>query len=534
MRSLVTAALVMTLAIEASALPNARKYIFTGWDFGTVLLDELPLSADLFKGAAADGAIVYAAFNDVNGKFRRWNEPMSADTFTDAELDRFVPGVREFREKSGLVHSFVTSWDSTRKRLDWRDDAAWRHGAENLAVLARFSKKCGFVGLAADFEDYHNSRQFTLAAGDPDYETACRLARRRGREFFEAAFREFPEMTVIIYHFVSANWRYKPERTPDPAEAARAEGDLQPSYFNGLLDALPPTAKLVDGNEDAGYHGEAEKRDFAVQTAYQLVGVMPLIAPENRVKYRMQVGVGFGQYVDSYHRTDEKSSWYKGPKGGSRLEHFRENLAGATQAAEEYVWFWNERIPYVKWRKASRGKWFKGCLEETFPGFNDMLWSVKDPIGAVKRHLDAPGAVNLADPATASAWQSENTNFVRGVISTVDFEGRRAHRFEGVGNGSVDYRVEGLKAGEKYALCVEGKSLRGLSAGCHWQKGRSWRWKLGGTACLWEAPGADGWRKGYALVTVPEGADALAFQLGVHQPKGETAHYANVRIVKVK
>ena len=55
--------------------------------------------------------------------------------------------------------------------------------------------------------------------------------------------------------------------------------------------ALPPTAKLVDGNEDAGYHGETEKRDFAVQTAYQLVGVMPLIAPENRGKYRMQVGV---------------------------------------------------------------------------------------------------------------------------------------------------------------------------------------------------------------------------------------------------
>ena len=54
------------------------------------------------------------------------------------------------------------------------------------------------------------------------------------------------------------------------------------------------------------------------------------------------------------------------------------------------------------------------------------------------------------------------------------------------------------------------------------------------SADLFRDSASNGWRKGYAFVTVPEGADALSFQLSVHQPKGETAHYANVRIVKVK
>lgn len=48
----------------------------------------------------------------------------------------------------------------------------------------------------------------------------------------------------------------------DPVAYMEAKRDLWPSFVNGILDAIPPTAKIVDGNDNCGYRAEASKRDF--------------------------------------------------------------------------------------------------------------------------------------------------------------------------------------------------------------------------------------------------------------------------------
>ena len=156
---------------------------------------------------------------------------------------------------------------------------------------------------------------------------------------FGAVFRAFPDATVLAYQFFSIDRIYK--ASIDPVSEMRTRGDLWPAYCNGILDAMPAGAKIVDGDE-SGYRYEAAKGDFWRNASHQLTGVIPLVAKENRAKYRTQVSVSFGQYPDSYALFGPKSGWYFGPVRGSRLLHFEENLAQAVRASDEYLWFWGQ------------------------------------------------------------------------------------------------------------------------------------------------------------------------------------------------
>ena len=50
-----------------------------------------------------------------------------------------------------------------------------------------------------------------------------------------------------------------------------------------------------------------------------------LVSPENRAKYRAQVQVSFGIYLDAYWNP-KGSSWYIDGKGGSRVERLAANV----------------------------------------------------------------------------------------------------------------------------------------------------------------------------------------------------------------
>ena len=53
-----------------------------------------------------------------------------------------------------------------------------------MAALARMAKAGGVKGFFGDQEDYHAQKQFERLVGDPPWEEAARLARRRGRQVF--------------------------------------------------------------------------------------------------------------------------------------------------------------------------------------------------------------------------------------------------------------------------------------------------------------------------------------------------------------
>ena len=515
---LLAALLAMQVAFAAE-----KKFVYCGWDLGRARMDELAASADLFSRTAADGVAIYAAFKDAKGSFRRWNTPLAGEAYDDATLAPYVPTIREFVRKSGLAECFLSTSDAPKKRLDWRDDDAWRRGAENFAVLARFAKAAGLRGLIADFEDYPKSRQFTRIAGDPDYEDCRRLARRRGAEFFGPAFRVFPEMRVLAYYFFTSEMRYV--GCADPVAAMRNSKDLYPAFLNGALDVSPDTVRFIDGNE-IGYRLEASRGDFWRYAEHQRHGILPLVEPENRDKYFRQVGLSFGQYVDSY-IYGETSEYYKGPLNGSRLAHFRENLAQATALSDEYVWLWNEFHPYVRWHANERcaDLLAKGTLEELLPGVTTMLQAVKDP----SAYLALRGSDAYA--SKGGFYQGKRSH---GTIAVSDFGGRKGcYVLTGVADGCVYWSLGKVKRGEAFAFAADWKGDGAPSGRCAWRQNGYWIYSQAPLLFRWGEARADGWRHGDLLAAVPDGVDEASFSLDVCQESGETAAYDAVRFVKI-
>ena len=529
-----TAAAAAALCLSAEGAE--KKFIYCGWDLGRATLDELAESADLFADSAADGVGIYANFKDADGNFHRWSEPFkSAEPFSRNTLDGLVPLARAFAEKSGLRENFLKTSCAPKARMSWTDDSAWRQGVENFAALARFAKMAGMVGIVCDLEDYSQAKQFTLAPGDPDYDTCAALARLRGAELFSAAFREFPEMKVLAYYFYTAELRYV--GASDPRAIMRAHGDLFPAFLDGALEVCPNTAQFIDGNE-LGYRLEAASGDFWHIADHQRRGALPLVAPDLRSKYLATVGVSFGQYIDSYifPDTGPHGEYHKGPLNGSRLAHFRANLAQAADAADEYVWMWNEYHPYVKWRRNERGAdlMAKGTLEETLPGATRTMLSVRSPSRFIDRYCTEADDLVKAGKVKLGFYQSQKSIEGGGATSIADFGGRAGCRvFKGVADGCVVSWLGAVKPGEAFAFTADWKG-DGMPMGrCAWRRNGYWFYSAPPARFNWGEPDADGWRRGECLAIVPPDVDEAVFELNAIQRPGETAAYDAIRIIRI-
>jgi hypothetical protein len=159
---------------------------------------------------------------------------------------------------------------------------------------------------------------------------------------------------------------------------------LWPAFVNGMLDEAPPQMKLVDGNEK-GYYMEGTNYYIAANQMINLTGpAIALVSPSDRKKYRDQMQVGFGFYLDMY-INPPGNPYYRGPiPGGTRLDRLRENLTAAVDASDQYVWIYGEQCkwwPSFQWSKDEMTNLEKttgkGRLwEEALPGLTQTLANV--------------------------------------------------------------------------------------------------------------------------------------------------------------
>lgn len=515
------AALSAAVVLAAAPADAAKKYIFASWELSDVSPEEVLLMADKFDATACDGVALYPETSLRGCDARRRRHVMTDPGFRDEEVAYLEPVLREIVGHPSLRESMLSFNLAPTNRLDWRDAAAWRRAGENLAVFARLAKRSGVKGFVLDGEDYWRQRQFFHRpdVDGRDYRALCREARRRGRDLFGPVFRDYPEITLLSFQLLSIRAEYRPG---DDLVGRMVElRDLLPAFVNGALDVLPPEAKIVDGNEDGGYHAEAERRDFDRRATESRSVVLPLVAQENRAKYRAQVSAGFGLYVDSY-ASSTNSGWYKGPVRGRRLTHFEDNLRQATHVADEYVWLWGERGFWIDWpadlkersgnpgwRSSGdgtwRGKYFGGMpgwrafrpWRETLDGdFDLMARGVKEPARCVREQRAMQRAegrfVNLATGAGAK------------VTLKAD------------GPGSA--RITNLAVDGWYGVRIQGRGeiVRGY---VYFQNRGAWRWELGSARLSFGARDADGWREGVALVRIPDGATDVYCDFD--GPKGE-------------
>ena len=480
-------------------------------------LDGVALALHDIPAVAADGGVVTAQLTSVMHPSVRWTR--------DAVKDQ-IPILRKISQTPGLTESFLLFWITPKmrdERLDWADDKAWANFAENMAVVAWLAKQGGMKGLMLDPEEYAGAMQYIHMPQDPPFPETAKLARQRGREVFSRVFEEYPDAVIFsLWFFAKFRVWMEGGRLTTPAIHADDTGELSQYFYNGMLDAMPPEARAVDGCEH--YSGSATAYSYSDDYISQSTGALAFVAPENRAKFRAQFLFSNTHYLDMYTLgANPKSHWYFGPVNGSRLEHLRLNLEQSLRVATEYVWIYGEGGGKLfDWRGGHYEK--KKTWEEVIPGMTETLMLVKDPDRyAAMRKAELKGARKLVNLAASAK-----------PVSLRNPAGIREYSLPEEKMPSV----RGVKPGERYLVEVNFSASRGQRGFAHdgavcprvfWRKNGK---RLSVKPTPIPVPkGLDrSWARADGIVTVPDGADELVLDQAASLAADESVSYRDPSI----
>ncbi len=508
--------------------PVEKKIIAAGWDIGSSSPEEILERADEFDKTGVDGVIFRVNFvTDAKGRQVRLtseNDVLESTNISERTLGCFVPTLKKLTSgHRAFRHSFYGCYWTPYNghRISWTNDAAWALFASNMKVVASVARRGGAVGIRVDAEDYGNIGQYWRKPFEPPMNELAAVARGRGRQIGRAVFGEFPNVRLMSYWLLSLNESYA--TSEDPSRAMVGKGDLWPLFLNGIMDVMPPEAMLVDGDEHAYWYAPGSHK-FEWSYVNQRMRALSLVAPENRDKYRRQVRVGFGQYLDNY--TSPKRALYK-----LGAEGFRECLEDAVYTSDEYVWLYGEKRRWVKWPNLKFLAWMKIQPEtwgESIPDFSRTLMEAKEPALRKERLLadcKRSGAPNLLDAAMKSAsanWQRErDSHGTFTVLPGKGTDGSTAVAAESVASGCHVLGFSGpVKEGAEFVAEGYGRGPGLGAVSARWKKDGVWR----RTPCAEAAfgkPDKDGWRRFSLRVRVPPEENGLALQIGLCQREGE-------------
>jgi hypothetical protein len=512
--------------------PPRKKLIELGWD----IVDTAYLRAhhaEMERSTPFDGSMIRVAGKTADGKPAHSEWGWDATPWDRASFQAAIDDLRACRF-TRFTDNFIRLNCSPGK-LDWADDVGWKTLADKAGILAWACKAGGLKGIALDPESYGERLFQYKAAGGRSFAETAALARKRGAEVMRAIAAEHPAMTFLSLWLASLCMHAGRTAVPDDVLVSDSYG-LWPAFLNGLLDAVPPEMALVDANEN-GYYIEGDAYHRVASDMRSLTGpAFALVAPDNRAKYRAQMQVGFGFYLDMY-VNPAGNKYYRGPKeGGTRLDRLRDNLAAALAASDQYVWIYGEQS---RWWGTLDEKRLKDTVgkgrtwEETLPGLTRALAAVRDPAAAARAEVEAlrkeGKLVNLAKnadfakkagdlPVEFGTWQDDSS---KGRFAW-DEAGGGSGRMEDVANGCF-IQKHPAKPGETYyveaAAKAEGAAIPTLTV--RWQRtdGAWTRWDLDVTLTFGPA-GADGWRRAGGAATVPDGAGFLVILPGTKSPGG--------------
>lgn len=223
----------------------------------------------------------------------------------------------------------ILSAAQSAKGLNWFDDSRWRTIANNFEVLTRLAAETGLKGLIFDPEHYNyalfnypDQRQ----QQDMPFEAYRENARQRGREVMTAIAGAMPKAVLLsLYAYTLPRSYLRPDKGLE-----KVPYGLLPAFYDGLLEAMPSEAMLVDGYEQA--YPFKERGQFAgayrgIQGASKLSAV-----PEH---YRQKLRAGFGLWVD-----------YRKQPNYFTPEEFQRAVTSALRASDGYVWIYSERVGF--------------------------------------------------------------------------------------------------------------------------------------------------------------------------------------------
>jgi hypothetical protein len=538
--------LLFTGSMAAAQSPPVRKkLIATGWDSPTPA--EFHKHISEFEKWPFDGTTIQPTRKLADGKIADAKFAFSREHWERAEFSEAIADLKAARPRSA-TDSFLMLYANPGD-VDWFDDAGWKEVVEHWRILAWVAGEGGLRGILFDAEPYtppHEQFKYSSQAGRDRHsfsEYAAR-ARERGREVMSAALAEFPDITIFTYRLLCDLLPLLAGGgDPAPLLETHAYG-LVPAFLDGWLDAIPPGATIIEGDENAyRYNSDAEFDRAYVDIKTRAIA---FISPENRPRFRAQCQVSHGIYLDA-HANPPTSPWYVDPLGGPRVLRLEANVAAALRAADEVVWIYGET---ARWWPSGNPKF--PTWPEKLAGADLALLRAKDPLAAARRVLAEarPEDNLLRNPAFADRapdgspadwwfWKDDGSGGRHSRDGEVGAEGKGSARADGTENGCFGQSVK-VRGGEVYAVSAKvlrrGRSFAGVTI----------RWK--DAAGRWTAEARDvgltpvaathtqGWREFTGAVRVPDSAAELVVLLAAREQKtpDDAAWFDDARVVQMR
>jgi len=437
---------------------------------------------------------------------------------------------------SRFTDNFLVVWANPGD-VDWFDDSGWQTIVDHWRIAARLARQAGAKGIAFDPEPYyepHAPFRFAIQR-DRDTRTFDAYAakvRERGREVMKAVAAEYPDIIILAFFMNSVCDRATGHADPRPLLAAEGYG-LLPAFIDGWLDAVPPTVTLIDGYEGSYRYNS----DMQFLEAANLVRgpCQELVSPANRARYRAQVQVSFGIYLDAY-VNPPTSPWYVDGRGGPRVERLRANVAAAVRAADQYVWVYGEKY---RWWPTPNKSVKAETWPEVLPGCEDALGYASDAeawarwkigqlakAGALKNLLTS-GDFASAEPAPKSeparwgTWQDSKSKGTFAYDPHVGAAAKGSARLAGMADGCFIQRVK-CEPGRRFAVeAVRRQQGRGDAVLIvRWQTADEKWIAEERDVHIYSADPRDAWGKLFGVVEVPPGAGNLVILLLVRGQTG--------------
>ena len=468
-----------------------------------------------------------------------------------------------------LKYNFIgTSASCFTGEFDIFDDSFWKIVCNNYTVVARLAKQGGCKGIRLDLEDYGNYGNFRYRAEcGKSYEEAWNMARKRGRQWMNAIAKEFPDVTIFCFFWLDLMMGYA-DGSPELHKRLQGCGTgLLVAFINGIYDALPPKAKIVDGMESYGYAAN-NLQNYQTMRALRELRFPRLLAPENQRKFREQGSFSVATYFSPYTRSSLTKGFRKYMVEGKMtpLEFFRCNFTYAVEHSDEYAWTWNEHRRWIPGRY--KHGWQNKALDDSpdvpgpymgmaIPGVEDAMLYAKDPWKYAHNLLKNPkklknllknasfegkggkAAVALAPDSVVfkklpnwETWKNKRSKaeFALGVK-----EGVKGSNAIMIKNGS-GVAHQGVKIDPNGAYIVRAKARfvgkAGGSLGVQWrnEQGR-WHNHAMALAAPFSKDLGNGWKEATVVIrSIPAGSHYLSAMLNSSGGKGDAVYFDDVEI----
>jgi hypothetical protein len=550
---------ILSAASQGEDVRRRKKLIATGWDNA----DTTRLRENLteMEKRPFDGVVIEVT-GQIDAK-RRCHLPttFSSEKWQRQWFQKPLEDLKACRFKR-LTDNFVLV-GANPGSVDWFDDEGWATIVEHWRIAAWLVKQSGLKGLLFDPEPYTPPySQFAYPAQPQkdkhSFTEYCAKVRQRGGEVMKAVAEEYPDIVLFCY-FMNSVVSHATGQSDAGAVLEREGYGLLPAFFDGWLDAAPPTVTMVDGCEGA-YRYNSALEYLEAGTAMR-GDCQELVSPANRAKYRAQVQVGFGMYLDAYWNP-KTSPWYVDGLGGPRVDRLRENVRTALRVADEYVWVYGEKF---RWWPTPNKSVKEQSWDEALPGCERVLALARNPAEYARERIAAMkagskienlarngdfGSDKAADyqgtietwkdgrpPAGWSAWQDNSSNGTFTWDRETGAAAKGSARAQNVANGCFTQGVP-VKAGQTYAVqgaCrVQGKGKAWIRV--RWQTADG-RWTLEELdKIIPPRQGSGEWGEMFSVVDVPQGAGRLVILLCIVGRTGQqdAAWFDDVCLYKIE